>query len=71
VLHADLIAIEALMPALKFELPAMVAVLPARGSVQDEDDALSTFQSLGCPVLIYDGKGKPRRSGLLGRIAAV
>lgn len=71
VLHADLIAIEALKPALKFELPAMVAVLPARGTVADEGDALSTFQSLGCPVFIYDGKGKSRRSGLLGRIAAV
>ena len=71
VLHADLAAIEALMPALKFELPVMVAVLPSRASVDSQDEALSTFQSLGCPVVVYEGNGKQRRSGLFGRIAAV
>jgi len=71
VLHADLAAIEALMPALKFELPVMVAVLPSRASVDSQDEALSTFQTLGCPVVVYEGNGKPRRGGLFGRIAAV
>ena len=32
VLHADMAAIESLIPALKFELPVAVAVLPPRGS---------------------------------------
>ncbi|WP_141700815.1 hypothetical protein [Methyloceanibacter superfactus] len=71
VLHGDLRAVQALMPALKFELPAMVAVLPRGGSVEDEDEALRTFQSLGCPVVAYEGNGKQRRMGLFNRIAAV
>lgn len=71
VLHADLRAVQALMPALKFELPAMVAVLPRGGNVESEDEALSTFQSLGCPVVVYEGNGKRRRAGLFSRIAAV
>jgi len=71
VLHADLAAVEALMPALKFELPVMVAVLPSRASVDTQDEALSTFEALGCPVVVYEGNGKQRRSGLFGRIAAV
>ena len=71
VLHADLAAVQALMPALKFELPAMVAVLPARGGMDNERAALTTFKALGCPVLLYRGSGKARRSGLLGRIAAI
>ena len=71
VLHADRDAIEALMPALKFEFPVMVAVLPSRASVDSQDEALSTFQVLGCPVIVYEGSGKQRRSGLFGRIAAV
>jgi len=71
VLHADLAAVQALMPALKFELPAMVAVLPLRGRIENEHAALTTFKALGCPVLVYEGSGRPRRSGLLGRIAAI
>jgi Mrp family chromosome partitioning ATPase len=70
VLHADLAAVEGLLPALRFELPAMVAVLPPRGNVENVKTALSTFQGLGCPVVVYGGSGKSRRSGLLGRIAA-
>lgn len=73
VLHADLGAVKALMPALKFELPVMVAVLPTRVSAQSEDEALSTFQALGCPVVVYEPRGRPnrRRSGLFSRPAAV
>jgi hypothetical protein len=71
VLHADLAAIEILMPALKFELPIMVAVLPPRGNVESEDEALATFQALGCPVVVYEGSGRLRRSGLFSRSAAV
>lgn len=70
VLHADVATVEALMPALRFELPAMVAVLPRRGSIEGEKAALTMFQALGCPVLVYQGSCKPRRSGLLGRIVA-
>jgi len=70
VLHADLPAIDVLMPALKFELPAMVAVLPPRGNVDSEGEALSTFQALGCPVVVYEGSGKLRRAGLFHRSAA-
>jgi Mrp family chromosome partitioning ATPase len=72
VLHADLSAVEALLPALKFELPVMVAVLPARTHLDSEHEALSTFQALGCPVVVYEGNGNPRRMmGLFSRTAAV
>jgi uncharacterized protein involved in exopolysaccharide biosynthesis len=71
VLHADLAAVQALMPALKFELPVMVAVLPRGASVGREADALPTFQTLGCPVLVYEGNGKQRRMRLFSRSAAV
>ena len=71
VLHADLNAIEALLPALKFELPVMVAVLPARSRPDAEHEALSTFQALGCPVIVYEGNGRQRRMGLFSRTAAV
>jgi hypothetical protein len=71
VLHADLNAIEALLPALKFELPVMVAVLPARSRPDAEHEALSTFQALGCQVIVYEGNGRQRRMGLFRRTAAV
>jgi hypothetical protein len=71
VLHGDLRAVQVLMPALKFELPAMIAVLPRGGNAEDDDEALSTFEALGCPVVLYEGNGKPRRAGLFNRIAAV
>lgn len=70
VFHADLAAAEGLLPALRFELPAMVAVLPRRGKIEDAKAELSRFQALGCPVLVYQGSGKQGRSGLLGRVAA-
>lgn len=71
VLHADVAAVNALMPALKFELPAMVAVLPPRGHPESEEQALSAFQALGCPIVVYDGSGKLRRARLFGRSAAL
>jgi hypothetical protein len=71
VLHADLAAVQALMPALKFELPVMVAVMPRGANVEREGDALSTFQTLGCPVLVYEGNGKQRRMRFFSRTAAV
>jgi hypothetical protein len=70
VLHADLNTIEALLPALKFELPVMVAVLPARAGPDAEHEALSTFQALGCQVIVYEGNGRQRRMGLFSRTAA-
>lgn len=71
VLHADLNAVQALMPALKFELPVMVAVMPTRAGLESEDDALSTFQALGCPVVVYEGDGRPRRMRFFNRTAAL
>lgn len=71
VLHADLSAVKALLPALKFELPAMVAVSASGAHHDEEQEALSTFQALGCPIIIYEGSGKPRRMGLFSRAAAV
>ena len=71
ILHADLDAVQALLPALKFELPAMVAVLPPRAQPDSEHEALSTFQALGCPVVVYEGNGKQSRFGLFSRTAAV
>jgi hypothetical protein len=70
VLHADPGTVRALMPALKFELPVMVAVLPQGASTADEEQALTTFESLGCPVVVYEASGK-RRLNLFGRTAAV
>jgi len=71
ILHADFHAVQALLPALKFELPAMVAVLPPRAQPDSEHEALSTFQALGCPVVVYEGNGKQSRFGLFSRTAAV
>lgn len=73
VLHADMAAIESLMPALKFELPVAVAVLPPRATPEDERDSLATVQRLGCPIVIYGkgGKQKQRRFSLFGRKVAV
>ena len=73
VLHADMASIESLMPALKFELPMAVAVLPAQGSVEKESQPLSTIQRLGCPVVVYEpGRDhKKRRFTLFGRKVAV
>ena len=68
VLHADREAVRALTPALKFELPLVVAVLPA--GVKNDKADLADFSALGCPVLVYEQTGKQPRSRLLGRVAA-
>lgn len=71
VMHADREVIRKLRPALKFELPACVAVLPAGTSAKSADAAdLAEFSSLGCPVVVYEQSGKEPRAGLFGRLAA-
>ena len=70
VLHADREAVRALTPALKFELPLVVAVLPAGASAKNDKADLADFSALGCPVLVYEQTGKQPRSRLLGRVAA-
>ena len=70
VLHADREAVRALAPALKFELPLVVAVLRAGASANDGTADLADFSALGCPVLVYEQTGKPPRSRLFGRAAA-
>lgn len=73
VLHADMAAINSLMPALKFELPVAVAVLPPRATPQDEREPLSTIQRLGCPIVVHGTpmKHRQRRFSLFGRKVAV
>ena len=68
VLHADPEAVRKLTPALKFELPVVVAVLPARSSARSDKWDLADFSALGCPVLVYEQNSA--RSRLLGRVAA-
>lgn len=71
VMHADREVMRKLRPALKFELPASVAVLPAGASAKGADSAdLTEFTALGCPVVVYEQSGKEPRSGLFGRLAA-
>ena len=60
-----------LTPALKFELPVVVAVLPAGASASSTKTDLTDFSALGCPVLVYEQNGKKPRSRLLERVAAV
>ena len=69
-LHADREAVRALTPALKFELPLVVAVLPAGASAKNDKADLGDFSALGCPVLVYEQTGKQPRSRLLGRVVA-
>ncbi len=73
ILHADMGAIERLMPALKFELPVAVAVLPPRATPQDEGAPLSVIQRLGCPIVVHGTpmKQTQRRFSLFGRKVAV
>lgn len=71
VLHADREAVHQLAPALKFELPVVVAVLPAGASTSNTKTDLTGFSALGCPVLVYGQDGKKPRSRLFERIAAV
>jgi len=70
VLHGDIDAVRRLTPALKFEIPVVIAVLRAGTSPSDIKSEISSYMALGCPVLLYEQGGKTR-SGLLGRIAAV
>jgi Mrp family chromosome partitioning ATPase len=70
VLHADREAVRALTPALKFELPLVVAVLRAGASANNDKADLADFSALGCPVLVYEQTGKQPRSRLFGRLAA-
>ena len=70
VLHADREAVRALTPVLKFELPLVVAVLPAGASANNDKADLADFSALGCPVLVYEQTGKQPRSRLFGRVAA-
>ncbi len=71
VLHADPDSVRKLSPALKFELPITVVVLPRGATVESEDGALRDFASLGCQILVYEKTGKDGRTGLLGRVAAI
>jgi uncharacterized protein involved in exopolysaccharide biosynthesis len=76
VFHADREALRKLTPGLRFELPIVVAVLPAgadaSGAMTDFSKTdFSAFAALGCPVLVYEQNGKAPRSRLLGRAAAV
>ena len=71
VLHADRDVMRKLRPALKFELPAAVAILPPGTTSKGADYVnLAEFTSLGCPVVVYEQSGKEPRSGLFGRLAA-
>jgi uncharacterized protein involved in exopolysaccharide biosynthesis/Mrp family chromosome partitioning ATPase len=71
VLNADPEAVRQFTPALKFELPVVVAVLLAGASAKGERADLAGFSALGCPVLAYEQSGKEPRSRLLGRAAAI
>jgi uncharacterized protein involved in exopolysaccharide biosynthesis len=70
VFHADREAVRTFAPALKFELPVVVAVLPRGAGAKSLTQDLSGFSALGCPVLVYEQNGKEPRSGLLARVAA-
>ena len=70
VLHADREALRHLTPALKFELPVMVGVLPSGTSAGNTKTDLTDFSALGCPVLVYEQTGKTLRARLLERVAA-
>jgi Mrp family chromosome partitioning ATPase len=71
VLHADREAVRMLTPTLKFELPVVIAVLPAGASASSAKTDLTDFAALGCPVLVYEQSGKEPRSRLLGPVAAI
>jgi Mrp family chromosome partitioning ATPase len=71
VLHADRDAVRQLTPALKFELPVVVAVLPAGAGASPTKTDLNSFSALGCPVLVYEQDGKKPRQRLFERAAAV
>ena len=64
VLHADGDSVRRLAPALKFELPVVVVVLPQGVSPESEADELSDFAALGCQVVVYEKTAKDGRTGL-------
>jgi Mrp family chromosome partitioning ATPase len=70
VLHADRDLVRQFTPALKFEFPLVVAVLPGAASTTGAKSDLTTFSALGCPVVVYEQNGK-RRSRLFERVAAI
>jgi uncharacterized protein involved in exopolysaccharide biosynthesis/Mrp family chromosome partitioning ATPase len=69
VLHADREAVRALTPALKFELPLIIAVLPTGAGANNDKAGLADFAALGCPVMVYEQTAKQPRSRLFGRVA--
>ena len=71
VLHADYETAKKLKPALRLELPVMVAVLPKGTSAKGGGEDLSEFVRLGCPIVVYERNGKQARSGFFGRVAAL
>jgi Mrp family chromosome partitioning ATPase len=71
VLHADGDSVRRLTPALKFELPIAVVVLPPGATAESEARELADFAALGCQVVVYEKTGKDGRTGLLGRVAAI
>jgi hypothetical protein len=60
VIHADRDALRRFAPALRFELPVVVAVLPARNGGAGTTD-LGDFSALGCHVIAYEQSGKESR----------
>jgi len=71
VLHADNETAQKFKPALRLELPVMVAVLPSGASEKGNDEDLTGFLRLGCPIVVYEQTGKRARSGFLGRVASL
>ena len=71
VLHADGDSVRKLSPALKFELPIAVVVLPRGASAESEESEIGDFARLGCQVVVYEKTAKDGRTGLLGRVAAI
>jgi hypothetical protein len=71
VLHADRAALRRLGPRLRFALPIVVAVLPARIGAGSPAADLGDFSALGCPVIVYEQGGEERRTRFLGWAAAI
>jgi hypothetical protein len=69
VIHADRDALRRFAPALRFELPVVIAVLPARNGGAGTTD-LGDFSALGCQVVAYEQGGKECRPRFLGWAAA-
>lgn len=67
--HADLDTLRKFTPALRFELPVAVAVLPAGG--HGGEAGLADFTALGCPILLYEQDRNASRRRLFGRVATI